>query len=120
MTELMLAPTGVRTRVTVPLGFADGWTTTAEVVTFTGLAGRRRWPRTAGAAAQRMPDRRRPGLGALRLRPAAARGGGAHRRRGRLPAVPAPGGPRHRAVRQARRLRPAGRRAGHLRGQPGA
>ena len=27
----------VRTRVTVPLRFADGWTTTAEVLTFTGL-----------------------------------------------------------------------------------
>ncbi|GLY01689.1 MULTISPECIES: GTP cyclohydrolase II [Actinoplanes] len=28
----------VRTRVTVPLEFADGWGTTAEVITFTGLA----------------------------------------------------------------------------------
>jgi GTP cyclohydrolase II len=28
----------VRTRVTVPLEFADGWSTTAEVITFTGLA----------------------------------------------------------------------------------
>jgi GTP cyclohydrolase II len=38
MTELLLAPTAVRTWVTVPLRFADGWATTAEVVTFTGLA----------------------------------------------------------------------------------
>jgi GTP cyclohydrolase II len=28
----------IRTRVTVPLRFADGYTTTAEVITFTGLA----------------------------------------------------------------------------------
>jgi GTP cyclohydrolase II len=28
----------IRTRVTVPLKFADGYTTTAEVITFTGLA----------------------------------------------------------------------------------
>ena len=30
--------TAVRTRVTVPLRFPDGYTTTAEVFTFTGLA----------------------------------------------------------------------------------
>ena len=36
------------------------------------------------------------------------------------PAVPAAGGPGHRPVRQARRLRVAGRRTGHLRGEPGA
>ena len=29
---------GIRTRVTVPLKFADGYSTTADVVTFTGLA----------------------------------------------------------------------------------
>jgi GTP cyclohydrolase II len=28
----------IRTRVTVPLKFADGYATTAEVITFTGLA----------------------------------------------------------------------------------
>src|SRR5689334_19453670 len=38
MTELLLAPVAVRTRVTVPLRFADGWSTTAQVLTFTGLA----------------------------------------------------------------------------------
>jgi GTP cyclohydrolase II len=38
MTELLLAPAAVRTRVTVPLRFADGFSTTAEVLTFTGLA----------------------------------------------------------------------------------
>ena len=65
----------------------------------------------AGPAAQRVPDRRRVRQPALRLRPAAARGGRADRRRRRLPALPAPGGPRHRPVRQARRVRAAGRRA---------
>jgi GTP cyclohydrolase II len=38
MTELLTAPARVRTRVTVPLRLADGYRTTAEVVTFTGLA----------------------------------------------------------------------------------
>jgi GTP cyclohydrolase II len=38
MIELLLAPAAVRTRVTVPLHLADGYTTTAEVLTFTGLA----------------------------------------------------------------------------------
>ena len=38
--------------------------------------------------------------------------------RRRLPALPAPGGPRHRPLRQARRLRAAGRGPGHLRGEP--
>ena len=38
-------------------------------------------------------------------------------RRRRLPALPAPGGTRHRALQQDRRLRPAGPRARHLRGQ---
>ncbi|WP_306214602.1 GTP cyclohydrolase II [Actinoplanes sp. RD1] len=31
-------PLGIRSRVTVPLQFADGWGTTAQVVTFHGLA----------------------------------------------------------------------------------
>ena len=35
---LTVAPATVRTRVDVPLRFADGFTTRAEVVTFTGLA----------------------------------------------------------------------------------
>jgi GTP cyclohydrolase II len=38
MTELLTAPARVRTRVTVPLHLADGYRSTAEVVTFTGLA----------------------------------------------------------------------------------
>jgi GTP cyclohydrolase II len=38
MTEQLTAPARVRTRVTVPLRLADGYRTTAEVVTFTGLA----------------------------------------------------------------------------------
>src|SRR3954463_16470629 len=36
--EGALMSLGIRTRVTVPLKFADGYTTTAEVITFTGLA----------------------------------------------------------------------------------
>jgi len=35
---LTVTPATVRTRVEVPLRFADGYRTTAEVVTFTGLA----------------------------------------------------------------------------------
>ena len=31
-------PSAVRTRVVVPLAFPDGYSTTAEVFTFTGLA----------------------------------------------------------------------------------
>ncbi|MEV6521956.1 GTP cyclohydrolase II [Longispora sp. NPDC051575] len=34
----MIAPAGIRTRVPVPLRFGDGFTTPAEIVTFTGLA----------------------------------------------------------------------------------
>ena len=115
----------IRTQVTVPLRFADGYATTAPVFTFDGLVdgrehlalglgdARRPAPTAlpAGPAAQRVPDRRRVRQPALRLRAAAARGGRADRRRRRLPALPAPGGPRHRPVRQARRLRAAGRRA---------
>ena len=62
----------------------------------------------ARAPAQRVPHRRRVRQPALRLRTAAARGRRAHRRRRRLPALPAAGGPRHRALLQARRLRAAG------------
>ena len=86
--------------VTVPLRLADGYTTTARVFTFDGLAdgagaprarargpGRRTGGATdgshaAGAAAQRVPDRRRVRQPALRLRSAAARGGRADRRAG--------------------------------------
>ena len=38
LTEPGLAPVAVRTRVTVPLRFPDGYATTAEVLTFAGLA----------------------------------------------------------------------------------
>ena len=51
-----------------------------------------------GPAAQRVPDRRRLRQPALRLRPAAARGGRADLRHRRLPALPAPGGTRDRAL----------------------
>jgi GTP cyclohydrolase II len=34
----MVGLVSIRTRVTVPLAFADGYSTTAEVITFTGLA----------------------------------------------------------------------------------
>src|SRR6266542_2381251 len=80
----------------------------------------RRWARATGPPAQRVPDRRRVRQPAVRLRPAAARGGGTHRGRRRLPAVPAAGGARHRPVPQARRVRVTGHRPGHLRGEPGA
>jgi GTP cyclohydrolase II len=69
-------PVAVRTAVTVPLRFADGWSTTARVLTFDGLAdgrehlalgsatGRARslrsaagGDRAAGAPAQRVPHR---------------------------------------------------------------
>jgi GTP cyclohydrolase II len=38
MTSTLTAPAAVRTRVTVPLAFADGYTTSADVFTFIGLA----------------------------------------------------------------------------------
>ena len=79
----------IRTQVTVPLRFADGYATTARVFTFDGLVDGRehlafglgdragestraahRGPAAAGAAAQRVPDRRRLRQPALRLRPA--------------------------------------------------
>ncbi len=58
-------PVGVRTAVTVPLRFADGWSTTARVLTFDGLADGRehlalglgdwqgRWPAAPPAATRR-------------------------------------------------------------------
>ena len=103
---------------------STAWSTagsTSRSASATGPGARRGAPAAgaAGAPAQRVPDRRRVRQPALRLRPAAARGGRAHRRRRRVPALPAPGGPRHRPVRQARRVRAAGRRPGHLRGEPG-
>ena len=126
----------IRTQLVVPLEFADGFATRARVFSFDGLVdgqehlalglgdrvsalrqpGR---PAAAGAAAQRVPDRRRVRQPALRLRAPAARVGRADRRGRRLPALPAAGGTRHRAVPQARRLPAPGRRPRHLRGQPG-
>jgi GTP cyclohydrolase II len=37
-TVMTLKPAGIRTKVQVPLHFDDGWETTADVFTFTGLA----------------------------------------------------------------------------------
>jgi hypothetical protein len=122
---------GIRSRVTVPLKFADGYRTSAEVITFDGLADGKEAPgarprrrvRCRGAARAPALPSASPvtcRLRALRLRPAAARGGRADRRRRRLPALPAPGGPGHRALRQARRVRAAGPGHGHVRGEPGA
>ena len=67
----------------------------------------------AGPGALRMPDRRRAGFAALRLRPAAARRPRGGRRGGprRGPLHPRSRGPRHRPAAEAARLRTAGRRA---------
>ena len=73
-----------------------------------------RGPGAARAGALRVPHRRRPGLPALRLRPAAgplARAGGRRGRGGRLPARAR--GPRRRPRREAARLRAPGRRPRH-------
>ena len=84
-------------------------------------AARRRAPgRAADPPPQRVPHRRRIRESALRLRAAAARGCRAHRRRRRLPALPAAGGPRHRALLEARGVRAAGHRGRHLRREPRA
>ena len=90
----------IRTSVTVPLRFADGFEATASVSTFRHLVDERGTPaaelrremprprgdarRPAGAAAQRVPDRRCLRLGAVRLRSPVARGRGAPLRRGWL------------------------------------
>ena len=129
-TQAGAASAGVRRSVDLPLRIPDGFATVARAFSFEGLAdgkehlrwrsatGRRRCERaaaggarTAGAPAQRVPHRRRVRQRALRLRPAAPRGGGADHRRRRVPALPPPGGPRHRALHQARRVRAAGRAA---------
>ena len=68
---------------------------------------------------QRVPHRGRLREPAVRLRPAAARGRPTALRDRGLPALPAAGGTRHRPLRQARRLRPAGLGARHLPGQRG-
>ena len=87
------------------------------------VQGRRGRPaRRPGPGAQRVPDRRRLRLPALRLRPPAAGGHGRHRRggqrRGGLPARPR--GPGHRPGPQAPGLHPPGGGARHRRRQPGA
>ena len=75
-----------------------------------------------GAGAQRVPDRRRVRLAAVRLRPPAPRGHVGHRRerqrRHRLPSRPR--GPGHRPGPQAARLQPAGGGLRHRRRQPRA
>ena len=75
----------------------------------------------ARAAALRMPDRRRDRLAALRLpRPARSRPADDRQNGERHPALPAPGRARHRLDQQDPRLRLAGLRLRHRRGQPGA
>ena len=117
--------------------FADGFETTARVFTFDGLADGRehlalglgdRAPAGPGASAAPTPTRLHSEcltgdvFGSQRcdcgpqLREAVERIDAGRR----LPALPAPGGPRHRPLRQARRLRAAGPRARHLRGEPRA
>ena len=125
----------IRTQVTVPLRFSDGYATTARVFTFEGWStagstsrsasatGRRAGPAAAGGAAPLVRPHSECLTGDVfgsqrcdcgpQLREAVR----ADRRDRRFPALPAPGGPRHRPVRQARRVRAAGRRAGHLRGE---
>ena len=90
---LGFAPATVRSQVTIPLSFPDGFTAAAEVLTFRGLADGKehlllafgewetallhRRPRRSGAPgppAQRMPDRGRVRQRALRLRTAVAGG----------------------------------------------
>ena len=129
-------PATIRRRVGVPLRTPDGFST-ADVVSFEGLADGRehlalglgdwRGALRRGAAGGPAPLVRPHSecltgdvFGSERcdcgpqLREALER---VSTRRG-LRAVPAAGGPGHRSVRQARRLRPAGRRPRHLRGQP--
>ena len=73
----------IRTQVTIPLRMADGYATTARAFTFEGLVDGREHlalgfgssarsplrhdarPADPGPAAQRVPHRRRPGLGTL-------------------------------------------------------
>ena len=120
----------------MPLRFADGYATTARVFTFDGLVDGREHlalglgdRARAGGAPTAVPLVRPHSecltgdvFGSQRcdcgpqLREAVERIADGRR----LPALPAPGGPRHRPLRQARRLRAAGRGPGHLRGQPGA
>ena len=129
----------VRRQVTVPLRFADGYATTARVFTFDGLADGKEHLALGLGDWQRSLDRSADGgraplvrphsecltgdvFGSQRcdcgpqLREAVERIADA----GWVPALPAAGGPRHRPVRQAGRVRAAGRRPGHLRGERGA
>ena len=129
-------PATIRTEVMVPLRFSDGFATTARVLTFDGLVdGREHLAVGLGDRTSRLApaDRLdRPPL--VRLHSECLTGDvfGSQRcdcgpqlreaveriaRGRRVPALPAPGGARHRALRQARRLRAAGRRPRHLRGE---
>ena len=118
---------------TVPLRLRRRLRPGPRCMTFDGLADGARAPgarprrprrapaaRTAGAGAQRVPDRRRVRQRRCDCGPQLREAVRADRGGRRLPALPAPGGPRHRALRQARRLRAPGRRPGHLRRQPRA
>ena len=97
------------------------------------VAGRRQAPRRdgqgrrrgqggrPGPGALRVPDRRRVPLAALRLRRAAGERAVDDRGRGRgRPAVPRPGGARHRPAEQAQGLQVAGGGLRHRRRQPQA
>ena len=90
MTRPVPPPARIRTQVSIPLRFGDGFTTTARAFTFEGLVdgGEHLAFRlgtaaaepsdetpTAGPRAQRVPHRRRVRQRPLRLRPAAARVG---------------------------------------------
>lgn len=129
----------VRTHLRVPLRFADGYATTARLFTFNGLVdGREHLALGLGdRAGDFAPDGHRGSAPLVRPHSECLTGDvfgsercdcGAqmkpgrqtHRRRRWVPAVPAAGRARDRPVRQARRLRTAGRRTGHLRGEPGS
>ena len=128
----------MRRQVRLPLRTTDGFRAQAEAITFDGLAdgrdhlalalgawreavrrgrraARRRW---SGCTASASPATCSAASAATAGRSCARRSSGSARRR--LRAVPAARGPGHRPVAQDRRLRPAGRRARHLRGERGS
>ena len=135
---LPLPTATIRTQVSVPLRFADGYTTTARVFSFDGLVdGQEHLAFGLGDRAAAVTSAGRGPAPLVRphsecltgdvfgsqrcdcgpqLREAVERIADS----GGYPVVSAAGGAWHRPVRQARRLRAAGRGAGHLRGEPRA
>ena len=99
------------------LGYRDVIDGAEHIALVHGDAGHDRVP---GAAALRVPHRRRPRVAAVRLRPAAAGVDGRDHRRGRRHRrVPARSrGPRHRPAQQAEGVRAPGRRPRHRGRQP--